>query len=196
MRIVFYLLCLVTLSIFIVLYFINNYPPINLEKLQQDIVQLDILRNEDEKFNNLISNIIKPENILNYLLPEAYITLFLIIFILWGLFVILHLLVDKLFFKLFYEKPNFSNAYRRGVFFVILIIYRIISEFYKLDINFFVSLVLFLILIEYVVMNKLIKVNFSFINIFSRLKESFQNQKTVPTNKTINDSSSNKDLEV
>jgi len=188
MRIIFYLICLVILSVLIVLYFVNNHPPINLDKLKQDIVQMDILRNEDEEFNNLISNITKPENILNYLLPEAYITLFLLIFILWGLFVILHLLVDKLFFKLFYEKPNFANAYRRGVFFVILIIYRIISEFYKLDINFFMSLVLFLILMEYVVINKLIKVNFSFINIFNKLKERFQNQKTVQTNKTINDS--------
>jgi len=182
MRIIFYLICLVILSILIVLYFVNNHPPINLDKLKQDIVQMDILRNEDEEFNNLISNITKPENILNYLLPEAYITLFLLIFILWGLFVILHLLVDKLFFKLFYEKPNFSNAYRRGVFFIILIIYRIISEFYKLDINFFISLVLFLILIEYIVVNKLVKVNFTF-NIFNIQKQNLENNKTISENK-------------
>lgn len=55
-------------------------------------------------------------------------------FVVGGWFAFLHLIIDKLFFRRFYEKPNLWHAYRRGLLLGILLIgfswFRILDLWY------------------------------------------------------------------
>jgi len=106
-------LCLLLIGVGI--YISVNTSPLNYDSVIKVAQTDNILTNENfiNNFNNYINNgfIWDFINVRNFL---SWLSVWSLGFV--CLFCFFHLLIDKLFFKKFYEEPNIFNAVRRGLF--------------------------------------------------------------------------------
>lgn len=96
-------------------YLMQSFSPFKQEKLEELIESKEIEEEDIETLNSEINIIIKDGFILDYLSSNAYLTFGLILASVLCLFSSLHLTIDKLFFKKFYEVPSLFDAVRRGI---------------------------------------------------------------------------------
>lgn len=130
-------------------YVINNYSPLNLDRLQNDADSKGLQRGDREKFDQIVDELISSQLIFSYLTEIAYIAFLLLLAGIWSFFVFLHLLIDKLFFKLFYEEPSYAIAYRRGFYPVVLCFTFVAFKLYNIDFKLLLIVVLILLIFEY-----------------------------------------------
>lgn len=95
-------------------YIVKNLSPLDFEKLQEIANEKQIDEDDEKSLNNEIHLIIERGFIFQYLTPSAYAALFLFMTSIFFLFSSLHMLIDKLFFKKFYEYPSNFMAFRRA----------------------------------------------------------------------------------
>jgi|GEM_PF-5372021 len=107
-------LVLLVVGVFMALYIVNSQALINWNVadtyLNQQVIVTQV---EAETFlaqyyqRGLLFNLLNKRSLLGLVLSSAFIVA--------GVFGLLHLLIDKLFFKKFYEPPNYVAAIRRAV---------------------------------------------------------------------------------
>lgn len=135
------------------IYTINTINPLNTDKINALIEERGILKNQKEEFENLVQSILSGPNVSAFL-SASFATVVLIITVSCGLiFGGLHLVIDKLFFKKFFEPPLYVSAIRRSIMVVTgMLGYFYIKIMYLNPAFFFILLLAFLI-IELLVIN-------------------------------------------
>lgn len=112
--------------IFLSALFFQSFSPFNLEKIQELVIQNEIQPGEDDKLNIFMTDLRLKGKILEYVNGDFYIG---IVIGLTGIFLIfntIHLTLDKLFFKNFYEKASFFDSVRRGFILVLTIFFFVL----------------------------------------------------------------------
>lgn len=137
-------------GVFLFFYTINTRDILDWERLDQRLEDRDI-KTQDETVDfvvdyyrrGLLSEYINKGNV-----GIMGLSLFLIVF---GGFSLLHLILDKLFFKKFYQEPEVVTAMRRGILFGLLpvgvgalVVYNI------LELSLVLTFVLILVCVEFV----------------------------------------------
>jgi len=107
-------------------FYITNISPFDEQMINELIQERQIAEDDFETLNFELRKIYNQGLIFEYLSPNAYVGFGLVSAALLFLFVACHIMLDKLFFKKFYEIPSFFDAFRRGLLIILslgLIIY-------------------------------------------------------------------------
>jgi small-conductance mechanosensitive channel len=132
-------------------YLVSNTSPFDLEKLQKFSIDQEISDNDWEKFDSEIKEILDKGLIFNYLSGNAYLVALLILGSLFCFFAVLHLIIDKLFFKEYFEPPSLFDAIRRGIFFCAALSLIVLMRLYAVRDNYYLFIIpLFFLLFDYV----------------------------------------------
>lgn len=115
------------------IYIFQNFTPLDTEKIQEIVVAEEIEDGDWESLNSKIQELARRGVITEYLSSSAYLGLLSLLSAVFSFFTLLHLLVDKLFFKNFYETPSLFNAVRRGIFLDIAILLVIYMHIVRLE---------------------------------------------------------------
>jgi len=110
-----------------------DIPPLNMDMVQQIITDKGIGPDDAKKLDEEIQNLIDRGLIINYLSTNAYLLAFSILASILCFFVCIHLFVDKLFFKNFYERASLFIAIRRGLLLCLSIGAIILFKLYKVE---------------------------------------------------------------
>lgn len=102
--------------IFISKYIFENFTPFNKDALQELITSQNIQPGQWDQLNQELLNLVQRGLILDYLSPNAYIGLGSVLVSIFSFFVSIHLIIDKIFFKDYFEPALLSDAIRRGIF--------------------------------------------------------------------------------
>ena len=129
------LLALGIFLLFVARYFFINFSPFNLVQLQHLIEANNIKPGEWDSLDGTIQVLIEKNQILNYLSNNALITFTIFIGGILSIFIGLHLVIDKFFFKNFYEKASLFDAVRRGILFCLAISLTIYLKLYGFDLQ-------------------------------------------------------------
>lgn len=101
----------ISLGVFLV----GELSPFDSSKIEELIVSENIVSGDIESLNQRLSEIEERGLLINYLSENAYIVGGIILLGIFMLFTGIHLVVDKIFFKNFYEKPSHFDALRRAL---------------------------------------------------------------------------------
>lgn len=132
-------------------YLLSSVSPWNREKVFEYLEKFEITHGED--FDKFINDTLEAGLILDYLDLKNVIIIFITgAATFTGLFASLHLLIDKLFFKKFFEEPNVVNAIRRGIWFPVLFLIftlvKLIGGFTSINIIFLIVSIIVIIYVE------------------------------------------------
>ena len=133
-------------------YLIQELSPFDTQKLEE-IVE--------------IQNIIDRGLVFSYLSENAYIIGGSILASIFFIFISIHLFIDKLFFKNFYENASSFDAIRRGFLLILAIVFLIFSKLSKAENYVLILIVLLPFLLE-------------FVYVFYFKKENFENTEELP----------------
>lgn len=149
-----YFIVILTVGIFflgIFFYFLNNTSPFQIELLQEKVNEAGIRKDDWESFNSFLESSIENGTIQNYLTGDIILVYLSLCVGASFVFSALHLGLDKLFFKKFYESPSKIDAIRRGILFGVAIGITLYLRFIRTDISVvllsFLSLLLFELLL-------------------------------------------------
>jgi len=107
-------LVIAVIGVFLMWYCFNYRPVVEWQNLQVLIDQKQLTTHTE--VNNLIVNLYRQGEIVNYLNKQSIILLSIGMFMaVFGFISSLHSAIDKIFFKKFYESPHLFIAIRRGV---------------------------------------------------------------------------------
>ncbi|GAB4284330.1 MAG: hypothetical protein Kow0081_1400 [Candidatus Dojkabacteria bacterium] len=98
----------------ITLFFFHDISPFRKDKLEELILVREIEDKDFDTLNAEIKNLISQGLIVDYLSPNAYVGFFLVLSSVFMFALSIHLAVDKLFFRKFFEKPSLIVAIRRS----------------------------------------------------------------------------------
>lgn len=142
------LLALGVFLLFFARYFFINFSPFNLTSLQHLIEANNIKPGDWEALNSTIQVLIDKNQILSYLSNNAYIASAVLIAGILCIFVAVHLVIDKFFFKNFYEKASLFDAVRRSFLFCTALSLTVFLKLYGLDIQTIVLVNILIVAIE------------------------------------------------
>lgn len=114
-------------------YFFRSLPPLDLVKVQELIVEKKIGIDNQEGLYNEIQNLVSTGEIIGYFSPNIFIGFGMLMLSIAFVFVSMHLAVDKLFFRKYYETPSISSAMRRSIIFCICIASMVYMKLNLLD---------------------------------------------------------------
>lgn len=129
------LLALGIFLLFVARYFFTNFSPFNLAQLQHLIEANNIKPGEWDSLNTSVQTLIDKNQILSYLSNNAYIASAIFVAGVLCIFVAFHLVIDKFFFKNFYEKASVFDAVRRGILFCLGLSLTVYLKLYGLDVQ-------------------------------------------------------------
>lgn len=144
-------LIFIALGIFLLLiarYLLENFSPFNLTMLQRLVEANNIKPGDWDALNKAIEILIKNNQIIGYLTINAYVAAGVIVSGLFCIFVGAHLVIDKFFFKNFYEKASMFDAIRRGILLCTGIIISIYLNLYGFDVQTILFINIFILAIE------------------------------------------------
>lgn len=142
------LLALGVFLLFLARYFFVNFSPFNLNQIQHLIEANNIKPGEWDVLNSTIQILIDKNQIIEYLSNNALIASAVFISGILCIFIGLHLIIDKFFFKNFYEKASIFDAVRRGILFCVAISLTVYLKLYGLDLQTILLIDLLLIVVE------------------------------------------------
>jgi hypothetical protein len=116
-----------------VIFTTKDFAPFDMVKVDNLIAEKGFGPDDSAKLDQEIGNLIANGAIIDYLTANAYLLLFSILATIFCFFVCIHLFIDKLFFKNFYETASRFNAYRRGLLLSISIGSMILMKLYKVE---------------------------------------------------------------
>lgn len=131
-------------------FLLQELSPFNPLKIEELIQSEEIEEGDFIRLNNEIDNLIDRGLIVSYLSENAYIVFFCIILSILFLFISIHLIIDKLFFKNFYENASHFDAVRRALLLGISIGLLVFAKLSNAEIYVFLLLVIIPLLIEIV----------------------------------------------
>jgi len=99
-------------------YILKEFSPFELSKIDTLIKTNALNPGEWDKLNSILKDIIDQGKVFEYLSNIAYIAFGVLLAAIFSFFTALHLFVDKLFFKNYYEKPSLFDAMRRAILLV------------------------------------------------------------------------------
>jgi hypothetical protein len=114
-------------------YFLTSVSPFDLDKMQQLAEENVIEEEEWEQLDFQIEYLIERNIILEYLSSDAYIGIVSVALTLVFAFAAIHIVIDKLLFKKFFEKPSLFNALRRGLFIGGTLLAVLYAKLYGMD---------------------------------------------------------------
>ncbi len=127
----------------------GNVSPFEVPKLQEYINTNQIGENDYEEFDKAIDDLIKSGQIEKYLNTSSIVIFLITVSLGLSLFFFgVHTIIDKLFFKKFFEKPNFKVAVRRSVILTGTVIGIMVLRFYRLEWNSVVLVFPFVLIVE------------------------------------------------
>lgn len=133
-------------------YFLSKeLSPFNLDKLEELVQTEEIPSGDKDALNTAINELFDRGIIISYLSENAYVIIFSALAGIFFIFVALHLVVDKIFFKNFYETPSSLVAIRRGFLFVSAIGFLIFAKLNKAEAYVIVLIIIVPILLEIVI---------------------------------------------
>lgn len=95
-------------------YQLSNFSPFNLEKIQDLIISEGITFDQGDKIDTLIKEKVISSSVFEYLSDTSYIVFGLLNAVVISIFSFIHIVVDKLFFKTYFESPSYFKAIRRA----------------------------------------------------------------------------------
>ncbi len=116
-------------------YQLQNFSPFNTEKIQDLIVSENITSDDKDKIDDLIREKVVSLSVFEYLNDSSYIVFVLLNIVIILFFSSSHIFIDKLFFKNFFESPNYFRAIRRGILLSITLSLVIYIRLLKVDIS-------------------------------------------------------------
>lgn len=147
----------------IAFYIFRSFSPFDSSKLEE-IVNVEQIEKDDwESLNKAIEKKIDEGFVFEILSPNAYLFTGVVLAGILMIFAAVHILIDFLFFKNYYEKPSYFNAFRRGFVFVGIILSLIVFRFYKTETYIVIGLPVFIFLFEVLFGKSLLKL---FLKIF------------------------------
>ncbi len=114
-------------------YIFENFSPLNLQSIQELIVAKNIKPRDFETLSHEIDNIIKNGQIFKYLSTNIILAVITVLSAIFCFFAAIHLTVDKIFFKNYYEQASMFDAVRRGLFLDIVIFLVVYLKLYGID---------------------------------------------------------------
>jgi hypothetical protein len=129
-------------------YILENFSPIDFHALQDLIVTQKIKPGNWESLDNQISILIRNGQILKYISNNVYIAAVTILSSIFSFFMVLHLTIDKIFFKNYYEQASLFDAIRRGLVLDLVIGLVIYLKLYGIDLGTIVLVPIFFLIIE------------------------------------------------
>lgn len=101
-------------------YYINNFSPFDREKIETLIVEQDIEEKDFDSLNVAIRDIQSKGLIFDYFNNNAYLVAAMLSGSFIAFFTAIHLSIEKLFFRKFFESPSLFDAFRRGLFIAVV----------------------------------------------------------------------------
>ncbi len=130
----------------------GNVSPFKVDQLQALINESQIGENDYEVFDNKINELIANGQIELYLESSSVVILLITVALGFALtFFGIHTIIDKLFFKKFFEHANFQVGIRRSLLFTGVIIAAIILRFYRVEWNMVILLIPLFIVVELII---------------------------------------------
>lgn len=127
----------------------GNVSPFEVSKLQSVIDTNQIGENDYEVFDEAIDDLIRSGQIDEYLnTSSVFIFLITVSLGLSMFFFGVHTILDKLFFKKFFEKPNYKVAFRRSLLLTGTIVGIMILRYYRVEWNSVVLIYPFVLIVE------------------------------------------------
>lgn len=114
-RVLFILFSIFIAGGFLLNYFFDELSPINQDVLERIVIQEEIEIGDEGILYNVIEELIASGRWPIIVNSNIYTVLTIIFISLSCFFIAVHISVDKLFFKKFYETPNYHQAIRRGI---------------------------------------------------------------------------------
>ena len=105
----------------VLFYILKEFSPFELSKIDELIKLNSVLPGEWDKLNTLIQEQISKGLLFQYLSSVAYLAFGVGLAAILSFLTAIHLFLDKLFFRSYYENPSLYNAIRRSTFIVITI---------------------------------------------------------------------------
>ncbi len=112
-------------------YFTNQFSPFNVSKIQDYADEHEIP--DEEVLTNELKTLIDEGEILDYLSSNAYIAFVMTLLSFFFLLSAIHLTIDKLFFKKFYEPASMFDALRRSLIVVVVLGILVYLNLYGAD---------------------------------------------------------------
>lgn len=129
-------------------YFVTSVSPFDLDKMQELAEENLIEKEEWEQLDYQIEYLIERDIILEYFSPDAYVGLVSIALTIVFSFSAIHVVLDKLLFKKFFEKPSIFNALRRGVLIGGTLLAMLYFKLYGLDYYTIAAIPAFILVVE------------------------------------------------
>jgi len=114
-------------------YYVNNFSPFELSKIEELIKKQEVEEGDFNTLNEKISEIIDEGLILDYISINGYVGYGIAMMSIVFLFASVHIFFDKLFFKKYYERASFFDAFRRGLLIVAFITITLYSKLILLN---------------------------------------------------------------
>lgn len=129
-------------------YFYENSSPFNLTEIQTVVEDNKVKSGDWDGLNTAILELVKTGRIIKYLAPDAYIEGVIIAASIFCIFVSIHLVIDKIFFKDFYETASLSDAFRRGLLLSLTLYVLVYLKLYSVEVYILLLMPIFVLLLE------------------------------------------------
>lgn len=129
-------------------YIFKTVPPFNLSRVQEIANLYKLEKGDFDRLNEIIDLELSKGDLGLLLSPNFYLFMFCIICGTFFLFISIHLSIDKLFFKKFFEPPSYLNAIRRSFWILLTIIFGVYFKLIKVPLETILFLPLLAILLE------------------------------------------------
>lgn len=107
--------CISLFCAFLAYYLVTRYSPFDLQKVQQLIEQKQIEEGDIAMLNQEFETLKSEGLLINYISPIALGAFLLLVGGVVSAVLAFHLTIEKLFFRKFFEEPNFKVALRRAL---------------------------------------------------------------------------------
>lgn len=129
-------------------YLFQVLPPFDLDKINKLIIENRIEIDQEISLQTKIQELVANGKIINYFSKNLMIGTGIFFAGIFFIFIAIHLSIDKLFFRKYYESPSIFSATRRGFFFCVCIISMIYMKLNLLDNLTILGIPVFYFLIE------------------------------------------------
>jgi|SRR5690606_23158868 len=143
-RVVIYLIIGIFFGL-IAYFLIHELSPFKMELLHELVESEGIAKGDFASLNSEIQNLIDRGLILSFLSENAYIVGFCILASIFFIFTAIHLVIDKVFFKNFYENPSHFDALRRGFLLVLSLALAVFAKLSRAEV--YIILLIFIVAI-------------------------------------------------
>ncbi|MDQ6985551.1 MAG: hypothetical protein Q9M76_04610 [Candidatus Dojkabacteria bacterium] len=131
-------------------YIFTNFPPFDIDKIQQLAIDKGIEEDDFDSLNEEIDLLIEEKEVLNYATNNLYLGGLSLTIAIFFYIISIHIALDKLFFKKFFEEPKYFVAARRSLIISTTFISILFLNLNGVDRNTLLGILALAILIEFI----------------------------------------------